>query len=114
MIFFEGATELEQFGRVAAAARVPVLANVTEFGQTPLWRREQLAAAGVALVLYPLSGFRAMAKAAAGVFETIRRDGTQREVVTQMQTRAELYETLDYERYEARADAILARSGIRG
>lgn len=114
MIFFEGATALEQFGRVAAAARAPVLANITEFGQTPLWSREQLGAAGVALALYPLSGFRAMAKAAASVFEAIRRDGTQREVITQMQTRAELYETLDYERYEERADAILAWSGDRG
>ena len=114
MIFFEGATELQQFSRVAQAMRVPVLANITEFGQTPLWGRAQLAAAGVALVLYPLSGFRAMARAAAGVFEAIRRDGTQREVVRQMQTRAELYETLDYERYEARADAILARSTGRG
>ena len=109
MVFFEGATALDQFGRAAEAARVPVLANITEFGKTPLWTRAQLATAGVALVLYPLSGFRAMAKAAAGVFETIRRDGTQREKITQMQTRAELYETLDYERYEARADAILAR-----
>ena len=114
MIFFEGATALEQFGRVAQAARVPVLANITEFGQTPLWTREQLAAAGVALVLYPLSGFRAMARAAAGVFETIRRDGTQREILSHMQTRAELYKTLDYERYEARADAILARTNPAG
>ena len=114
MIFFEGATALEQFGRVAEAARAPVLANVTEFGRTPLWSREQLGAAGVALALYPLSGFRAMAKAAAGVFAAIRRDGTQREVITQMQTRAELYRTLDYERYEERADAILARSGDGG
>ena len=93
---------------------MPVLANITEFGQTPLWTREQLAAAGVALVLYPLSGFRAMARAAAGVFETIRRDGTQREILSHMQTRAELYETLDYERYEARADAILARTNPAG
>lgn len=114
MIFFEGATALEQFGRVAEAAQVPVLANVTEFGRTPLWDREQLRAAGVALALYPLSGFRAMAKAAAGVFTAIRRDGTQREVIAQMQTRAELYRTLDYERYEERADAILTGSGDRG
>lgn len=110
MIFFEGATELQQLARVAHACQVPVLANITEFGQTPLWSRDQLDGAGVALVLYPLSGFRAMAKAAAGVYEAIRRDGTQQEVLTQMQTRAELYETLDYERYEAHADMILARN----
>ena len=114
MIFFEGATALEQLSRVASATRVPVLANITEFGKTPLWTKEELGSAGVALVLYPLSGFRAMARAAAGVFETIRRDGTQREVVSKMQTRAELYKTLDYERYEERTDAILLRSGTRG
>ena len=114
MIFFEGATALEQLSRVASATRVPVLANITEFGKTPLWTKEELGSAGVALVLYPLSGFRAMARAAAGVFETLRRDGTQREVVSKMQTRAELYKTLDYERYEERTDAILLRSGTRG
>lgn len=114
MIFFEGATELKQFSRVAEATQAPVLANITEFGQTPLWSADKLADAGVSLILYPLSSFRAMAKASARVFEVIRRDGTQREVLTQMQTRAELYDTLDYERYEARADTILARSDSRG
>ena len=109
-----GATALEQLSCVADATRVPVLANITEFGQTPLWSADKLADAGVSLILYPLSSFRAMAKASARVFEVIRRDGTQREVLTQMQTRAELYDTLDYERYEARADTILARSDSRG
>ena len=114
MIFFEGATELRQLSHVAETVQVPVLANITEFGQTPLWGREQLKNAGVDLVLYPLSAFRAMAKAAAGVYKEIRCNGTQREVLEQMQTRTELYETLDYESYEARADAILERGHNRG
>lgn len=114
MIFFEGATRLRQLSCVAETIRVPVLANITEFGQTPLWGREQLEKTGIDLVLYPLSAFRAMAKAAAGVYEAIRCKGTQREVLPQMQTRTELYETLDYESYEARADTILEREHNRG
>ena len=114
MIFFEGATALSQFSRIADTSRVPVLANITEFGKPPLWTREELGAAGVALVLYPLSGFRAMARAAADVFDTIRREGTQKESIAQMQTRAELYEMLDYERYEERTNEILLRSRARG
>ena len=91
-----------------AAVGVPVLANITEFGRTPLFTVEELGGVGVRLVLYPLSAFRAMNAAALEVFRTIRQDGTQKAVVERMQTRAELYEFLDYHRYEEQIDALRA------
>jgi methylisocitrate lyase len=104
IIFLEGAGELRQYAAVAAATGAPVLANLTEFGVTPLFTVAELAAAGVSLALYPLSAFRAMSAAAAGVFAAIRADGTQARAVPGMQTRAELYDVLDYEARERQAD----------
>jgi methylisocitrate lyase len=106
MIFPEAVTSLEQYRRFAQNARLPILANITEFGQTPLYTVDELRDAGVALALYPLSAFRAMSKAALSVYETLRRTGTQKSSVEAMQTRAELYEVLDYHAYEAKLDAL--------
>jgi len=109
MIFPEAATELETYRRFAEAVKVPVLANITEFGSTPLYTIEELADAGVRLAIYPLSAFRAMNQAALRVYETIRREGGQQSVVPMMQTRNELYELLDYHAYETRLDALFAK-----
>jgi len=109
MIFPEATTELAMYGKFAQATNVPILANITEFGATPLFTTDELRAAGVAIALYPLSAFRAMNKAALGVYEAIRRDGTQRAVLGAMQTRAELYEFLDYHAYEQKLDELFAR-----
>ena len=109
MIFPEAVTSLEQYRRFAQAARLPILANITEFGQTPLFTVAELRAAGVALALYPLSAFRAMSQAALSVYETLRRTGTQKSSVEAMQTRAELYEVLDYLAYEAKLDALFGK-----
>ncbi len=108
-IFAEAALDLDTYRKFAAAVGVPVLANITEFGTTPLFTVDELRSAGVAMVLYPLSAFRAMNKAAQTVYQTIRRDGTQRDVVPLMQTRAELYESIGYHEYERRLDALFAR-----
>ncbi len=108
MIFPEAMTELDQYSRFAAAVGVPVLANITEFGSTPLFNVAELGEAGVGLVLYPLSAFRAMNKAALGVYRAIRRDGTQQNVVDTMQTRMELYEFLGYHAFEQKLDALFA------
>jgi len=108
MLFPEAMTELEQYRRFASAVDVPVLANITEFGATPLFTTTELAAAGVALVLYPLSAFRAMNKAALNVYQAIRRDGTQAAAVAQMQTREELYEFLRYHDFERKLDELFA------
>ena len=97
MIFAEALTSLDDYRRFTEALSVPVLANLTEFGRTPLYNISEMRKAGVAMVLYPLSAFRAMSTAALKVFRTIRADGTQKRVVPQMQTRAELYELLDYD-----------------
>ena len=107
MIFAEALTELDQYRKFANAVDVPILANITEFGKTPLYTIEELKAAGVSLVLYPLSAFRAMSAAALNVYETLRRDGTQKDVVHTMQTREELYEFLDYHEYERKLDRLL-------
>jgi methylisocitrate lyase len=109
MIFPEALTELAQYRRFASAVGVPVLANLTEFGQTPFFRPEELRAAGVAIALYPLSAFRAMNKAALRVYEAIRQEGTQRSVVDTMQTRAELYEALSYDSYQEKLDHLYAK-----
>jgi methylisocitrate lyase len=106
MIFPEAMTELDQYRRFADAVGVPVLANITEFGSTPYFTTAELAGAGVRLVLYPLSAFRAMNKAALDVYQAIRRDGTQKHVVDTMQTRAELYEYLGYHAFEEKLDAL--------
>jgi methylisocitrate lyase len=111
MIFPEAMTELEQYRRFAEAVDVPVLANITEFGSTPLFTTEELGAAGAGLVLYPLSAFRAMNKAALSVFQAIRRNGTQQGVVESMQTRMELYDHLGYHDYERKLDELFAKGG---
>jgi methylisocitrate lyase len=109
-IFPEAVTELEMSRRFAEAVKVPTLANITEFGQTPLFSVEELGSAGVAMALYPLSAFRAMNKAAQTVYETLRKEGTQRSVVPMMQTRKELYDSIGYWDYEQKLDALFARS----
>jgi methylisocitrate lyase len=109
MIFPEAITELSMYGKFANALGVPILANITEFGQTPLFALEELRSERVGLVLYPLSAFRAMNKAALTVYQAIRRDGTQRGVLDLMQTRAELYDYLDYHAFEQKLDALFAK-----
>ncbi|EKU80773.1 MULTISPECIES: methylisocitrate lyase [Massilia] len=110
MIFPEAMTSLEMYKRFADAVKVPVLANITEFGATPLFSVDELKSAGVGLVLYPLSAFRAMNKAAENVYTAIRRDGTQQNVLDTMQTRAELYDRIDYHSYEQKLDALFAQN----
>jgi methylisocitrate lyase len=109
MIFPEAVTELSQYRKFVDAVKVPVLANITEFGKTPLFTVEELRGAGVAIALYPLSAFRAMNKAALAVYESVRRKGTQKDVVATMQTRDELYDFLDYHAYERKLDELFAR-----
>jgi methylisocitrate lyase len=106
MIFAEALTTLDEYRQFTRAIPVPVLANITEFGRTPLFTIAELRDAGLRLVLYPLSAFRAMSRAAVAVYETIRRDGSQRAVVDQMQTRTELYEVLGYHEYERKLDEL--------
>jgi methylisocitrate lyase len=108
-IFPEAITELPMYRRFADAVKVPILANITEFGATPLYTVEELRSANVAIVLYPLSAFRAMNEAALKVYQTVRRDGTQKNVVADMQTRNDLYEHLDYHSYERKLDALFAK-----
>jgi methylisocitrate lyase len=109
MLFAEAVTSLADYAEFTRAIRVPVLANITEFGRTPLFTVAELASVGVALVLYPLSAFRAMARAALEVYGELRRNGTQANVLSTMQTREQLYEVLDYLAYEAKLDALFAR-----
>ena len=112
MIFAEALTTLNEYGAFIAALgeNVPVLANITEFGQTPLFTLSELRQAGVRLALYPLSAFRAMNKAAQVVYETLRTQGTQQHITDLMQTRAELYDLLDYHAYEDKLDALFSRN----
>jgi len=110
MIFPEAVTELAQYRKFVDAVKVPVLANITEFGQTPLFTLAELRSAGVAIALYPLSAFRAMNKAALAVYAAVRQQGTQKDVVASMQTRDELYDYLDYHAYEKKLDELFARS----
>jgi methylisocitrate lyase len=112
MIFPEAVTDVAQYAAFVSSLGVPVLANLTEFGKTPLFTRDALAAAGVSLLLYPLSAFRAMSKAALAVYETILRDGTQAAVLPLMQTREELYQHLDYYRYERKLDELFGAAVI--
>jgi methylisocitrate lyase len=109
MIFPEAMTELAMYRRFVEVVNVPVLANITEFGQTPLFSVDALRSAGVAMALYPLSAFRAMNKAALNVYTALRRDGTQQAVVDAMQTRDELYDYLNYHAYEDKLDALFAK-----
>ena len=109
MIFPEAITDLAMYRRFAEAVQVPILANLTEFGKTPLFSVEQVADAGVAIALYPLSAFRAMNAAALNVYRTLRREGTQQSVVGTMQTRDELYDYLGYHGYEQKLDQLFAR-----
>ena len=110
MVFPEAVTDLISYKKIAAAIKVPVLANITEFGKTPLFTVDELRSAGASIVLYPLSAFRAMNQAAANVYRTIRQDGTQKGVVGAMQTRDELYDYLNYHSYEKKLDELFSRS----
>jgi methylisocitrate lyase len=107
MIFAEAIPSLDAFKKVTSRLAAPVLANITEFGKTPLFTREELASAGLKLILYPLSAFRAMSQAALSVYQAIQKDGTQKGLVDKMQTRADLYEVLAYLDYEKKLDSLL-------
>ena len=113
MIFPEAITDLGMYKKFALAVKVPILANITEFGATPLFTVEELRGADVSIVLYPLSAFRAMSKAALAVYDTIRKEGTQKEVLSLMQPRAELYHYLDYHSFEEKLDNIFSREENR-
>jgi len=112
MIFAEALTTLDEYRQFTDTVDVPVLANLTEFGRTPLFTIDEMAAAGVRMTLYPLSAFRAMSAAALAVFETLRKQGTQQSVVDAMQTRTELYEVLGYQAYEDKLDELFAERGL--
>ena len=109
MIFAEALTELEHYRQFVKAVSVPVLANITEFGKTPLFTLQELGRMGVGLVLYPLSAFRAMSAAALEVYRTIRQKGTQQTLLPKMQTRDELYEILNYQAYEQKLDQLFQK-----
>ena len=109
-IFPEAITDLAMYRRFKDAVKVPILANITEFGKTPLFTLEELRSTGVDIALYPLSAFRAMNKAALEVYAALRRDGTQKAVVDRMQTREELYHYLGYHEFEQKLDALFAKS----
>ncbi len=113
MIFAEALTTSDEYKQFTDVVKVPVLANLTEFGKTPLFTNSELAEVGVRMTLYPLSAFRAMSAAALKVFETIRRDGTQKAVIDTMQTREELYDVLDYQAYEDKLDELFAEQGLK-
>ncbi|HSM31335.1 MAG TPA: methylisocitrate lyase [Woeseiaceae bacterium] len=112
-IFAEALTTLDEYRQFTDAIGVPVLANLTEFGKTPLFTTDELGGAGVRMALYPLSAFRAMSAAALNVYETLRRDGTQEAVVDTMQTRMELYDVLGYQAYEDKLDELFAEKGLK-
>jgi methylisocitrate lyase len=109
MVFPEAITELPMYKKFAAAVKVPVLANITEFGQTPLFTVDELRSADVGIVLYPLTAFRAMNKAALKAYETVRKAGTQKALLPEMQTREELYDIIGYHDYEKKLDELFAR-----
>ena len=109
MIFAEALNKLEEYQAFTSVIKVPVLANITEFGKTPLFTVEELGATGVKLVLYPLSAFRAMSKAAVAVYENLRKNGTQQASIETMQTRTELYEVLNYHSYEQKLDQLFTQ-----
>lgn len=107
-IFAEAMTDLEHYKKITAAVEIPVLANITEFGQTPLYTTEELGEAGIRMALYPLSAFRAMNKAALEVYEAIREKGGQSDVLPKMQSRTELYDFLHYQEYEDKLDQLFS------
>src|ERR1700690_1453022 len=109
MVFPEAMTDLDMYRRFKDAVKVPILANITEFGHTPLYTRDQLASVGVDIVLYCCSAYRAMNAAALATYQAIRRDGTQQNVLDRMQSRADLYGYLDYHAYEAKLDQLFAQ-----
>lgn len=109
MIFLEGARTLDEYKQATANCSIPILANITEFGVTPLFTTHELKDAGVQLILYPLSAFRAMSKSAANIYSRIKEDGTQQQVISDMQTREELYDVLGYYRYEQQLDELFAK-----
>ena len=112
MIFAEALTTLEEYRQFTDVIKVPVLANLTEFGKTPLFTADEMAAVRVAMTLYPLSAFRAMSAAALGVYQTLKNEGTQQTVVDKMQTRMELYDVLGYQAYEDKLDALFQEQGL--
>jgi methylisocitrate lyase len=112
MIFAEALTTVEEYRQFTSVIDVPVLANLTEFGKTPLFTTEEMAEAGVRLTLYPLSAFRAMSAAAENVYQTLRKDGTQKAVIETMQTRSALYDVLGYHEYEQKLDELFADGGL--
>ncbi len=114
MIFAEALTTLDEYRQFTSSISVPVLANLTEFGMTPMFTTGELGEAGVSLVLYPLSAFRAMSRAAESVYATLRADGTQKSQIDSMQTREELYEVLGYHEYEDKLDQLFADQGLKG
>lgn len=112
-IFAEALTTIDEYRQFTDVIKVPVLANLTEFGRTPLFTADELAAVGVAMTLYPLSAFRAMSAAALNVYTAIRNEGTQQGVIDSMQTRMELYDVLGYQAYEDKLDALFAEQGLK-
>ncbi|HGI5214917.1 TPA: methylisocitrate lyase [Providencia alcalifaciens] len=113
MLFPEAITELSMYQQFTRHTQVPVLANLTEFGQTPLFTLDELRSVGIAIALYPLSAFRAMNKAAEQVYTTLRQEGTQKNVVPLMQTREELYKSINYYQYEEKLDALFSQNKKR-
>jgi len=112
-IFAEALTTLDEYRQFTEVVQVPVLANLTEFGKTPLFRTDELGEVGVRMALYPLSAFRAMSAAALNVYETLRKEGTQAAVVDAMQTRMELYDVLGYQAYEDKLDELFQEKGLK-
>ena len=110
MIFPEAMTDITMYQRFSKEVNVPLLANITEFGQTPMFTRDELKAQSVDMILYPLSAFRAMNKAALNVYETVKKEGTQQNVLSLMQTRAELYDHLGYHAFEKKLDDLFTKS----
>ena len=113
MIFAEALTTLDEYREFTNSTKVPVLANLTEFGKTPLFTIEELAAAGISMALYPLTAFRAMSKTALDVYTDLREKGTQSAAIDQMQTRMELYDVLGYQAYEDKLDALFKEQGLK-
>jgi methylisocitrate lyase len=109
MIFPEAITDLPMYRKFAAAVKVPILANITEFGKSPLFTVDELRSADVAMILYPLTAFRAMNKAAMKVYENLRKSGTQKASIADMQTREELYDIINYHSYEKKLDELFSR-----
>src|SRR3990167_1363802 len=113
MIFFEGVIDIKQYQTATKQCSVPMLANITEFGVTPLFTRDELKQAGIQLILYPLSAFRAMSATASHVYETIRKSGTQQSLLPEMQTREQLYDALGYHQYEQKLDELFEKGKVK-